>query len=339
MFANQFAVGQTLSVDTNYTAEQLVQDFLIGQGIQAENVIYTGDSRARGYFNGSQSNIGLHAGIILATGLAADAEGPNNGSNTNEGTSFDLPGDSVLTTISGSPLGTFDAAILEFDFQSISDSVYLRYVFASNEYMFWVGNNINDAFALLISGPGIVGEENIAMIPGTVTPVSIENVNANVNSQYYIDNENPLGVSVEYNGFTQAFTAVARLSANQSYHARLIIADAADDKFDSAIFLLKQSFASTSIGLGVTQDSFKRTSLAYPNPTNGHLKIEFNNPKHSTFLVSISDALGRVVYEKHTDEQIIQLTTTTFSDGLYFYSLVNTSKQERAYGKFIVEHK
>jgi len=46
----------------------------------------------------------------------------------------------------------------------------------------------NDIFAFLISGPGIVGTQNIALVPGTTTPVSIFNVNNVTNPAYYVNN-------------------------------------------------------------------------------------------------------------------------------------------------------
>ncbi len=139
--------GQILSVDTISTPELLVENVLLGHGIQISNVQFTGSPQSRGYFNGSNSNIGLGEGVILSTGRATDAEGPNGTPLSDLGTEFALPGDTALTAISGSQFGTFDAAIIEFDFQSSSDSVYLRYVFASNEYMLYVGTGVNDAFA------------------------------------------------------------------------------------------------------------------------------------------------------------------------------------------------
>ena len=104
-------------------------------------------------------------------------------------------------------------------------------------------------FAFLISGPGIVGEQNVALIPGTLTPVTIDNVNANINSQYYVDNENPPGSTVEYNGFTQVLTALAVLQPCETYRIRLAVADGGDGLFDSAVFLEAGSFTSPSISI------------------------------------------------------------------------------------------
>jgi gliding motility-associated-like protein len=246
-----------LVVDGNYTPQQLIEDVLIGQGVQVSNFQFTGDAQSRGFFDGSNSNIGLESGVILSTGRAADAVGPNStvaGSLSEDGTDFSRPGDSDLSGISGSLNGTFDAAVLEFDFIPSSDTVRFKYVFASNEYMFWVGtSNINDVFAFFLSGPGLVGEQNVALIPGTTTPISMVNVNANTNSQYYVDNGDQAGEegapTVKYNGFTTPLSAIAVLIPCETYTIRLAIADGGDGSYDSAVFLDAGSFTSPSVSL------------------------------------------------------------------------------------------
>jgi gliding motility-associated-like protein len=247
-----------LVVDATYSPQQLVEDVLIGQGVQVSNFQFTGNPASRGFFDGSSSNIGLASGVILSTGRAIDAVGPNSttaGSISEEGTDFMRPGDAALSAISASSLGTHDASVLEFDFIPSSDTVQFRYVFASNEYMFWVNptNNINDVFAFFVSGPGISGEQNIALLPGTTTPITMLNVNANTNSQYYIDNGDDAGeqggTSVNYNGFTRVLTAQVLLTSCQSYHIRLAIADGGDGTYDSAVFLEAGSFSSPTVSL------------------------------------------------------------------------------------------
>ncbi len=250
-----------LQVDAGYTPQQLVEDVLIGGGVQVSNFQFTGNAQARGYFDGTNSNIGLSSGIIISTGRVADAPGPNGTPVSDTGTEFNGQGDPELTAISGSPLGTFDAAYIEFDFVPSSDTVQFRYVFASNEYMLYVGTGVNDVFAFLISGPGIAGEQNVALIPGTTTPVTIDNVNANTNSQYYVDNENPPGSTVEYNGFTQVLTATAVLTPCETYHIRLAIADGGDESFDSAVFLEAGSFTSPSVSVNA-ESSYSNSPTA-----------------------------------------------------------------------------
>jgi len=44
-------------------------------------------------------------------------------------------------------------------------------------------------FAFFISGPGIVGEENLAVVPSTNIPVTINDINLDSYWQYYVNNE------------------------------------------------------------------------------------------------------------------------------------------------------
>ena len=288
-----------LVVDATYSPQQLVEDVLIGQGVQVSNIQFTGNPAARGYFFGANSNLNLDSGVILSTGRAVDAMGPNTstaGSIAEEGTDFFRPGDPALSAISGSSLGTHDASILEFDFIPSSDTVQFRYVFASNEYMFWVNpnNNINDVFAFFVSGPGIAGEMNIALLPGTTTPITMLNVNANTNAQYYIDNGDEAGeqggTTLSYNGFTTVLTAMAVLTSCETYHIRLAIADGGDGTYDSAVFLEAGSFTSPTVSLNAeTNYSSSSGSLALVEGCSSmSLTFERSEPLDAALTVGLN---------------------------------------------------
>ena len=67
---------------------------------------------------------------------------------------------------------TFDTLYhREFDVLVNSDSLQFDYVFGSEEYTTYVNSSFNDVFGLFISGPGIVGLQNLALIPTTTIPV------------------------------------------------------------------------------------------------------------------------------------------------------------------------
>ncbi len=266
-----------LSVNSTLTAQQLVDEVLLGPGVVAFNIQYTGHAQAIGYFNGTNSNIGLDSGIILTSGIIAGAVGPNN---STQFTGINLtPGNSILDSIAQQP--TLDAAVLEFDFIPSSDTVKFRYVFASEEYYEGVCTPYNDIFAFLISGPSIAGVQNIALIPNTNLPVTISSVNEGIIGQaiyspdstypwchlnytpYYLDNTSPPGTSVQYDGFTVVLTALAAVVPCQTYHIRLAIADGGnDDTWDSGVFIEAGSFNSHYISItgnpilrGATVDS------------------------------------------------------------------------------------
>lgn len=261
-----------LTVNGSFTPAQLV-DTLLGTGVTASGVTYTGNINCRGTFNGTMSNIGFSSGVLLTCGNLTNAIGPNNLSGASVGNG--LPGDPDLDMIM-SPTASFDATILEFDFIPTSDTVKFNYVFASEEYMEYVSTTpggINDGFGFFISGPGISGPfsggaQNIAIIPGTTLPVTMFNLNLYSYSMYYFDNGDgmgsgtaPDGATVQYDGFTVPLTAIAAVQCGETYHIKLAIGDGGDGILDSGVFLEEGSFSSQGVTIvpeisyGGTNDS------------------------------------------------------------------------------------
>lgn len=260
-----FSMFSQLNVNKNLTVTQLVQNVLIGNGVSASNITYSGNiSNAYGKFtNGGTTNLGLTSGIIMSTGDVADAPGPNNSgsitTNNNTGSDPDL-----AALIPGFTIN--DAATIEFDFVPLGDTVKFQYVFGSDEYPEFVNSSFNDVFGFFISGPNPAGgnyvSQNIAMIPGTTMPVTIDNVNINVNSQYYIDNTT--GMTIEYDGMTTVLTAWAVVTPCQTYHFKIAIGDAGDSSYDSAVFLKENSFSTDAVQI----------QTAYSVPNAGQNAIE-----------------------------------------------------------------
>ncbi|MFT5054439.1 MAG: hypothetical protein ACI97X_001465, partial [Oceanospirillaceae bacterium] len=160
--------------------EQWVEDVLLGSCVTVSNFTYTGEALGSGTFDGTGSNIGMDGGIIMTTGRASYAIGPDNVDdrtyNQNNG------GDADLDQLLNFGFTTEDAVILEFDFVPQGDTLRFNYIFGSEEYPEYVSSGFNDVFGFFISGPGYAGPfsngaENIALIPGTTTPVAINNLN------------------------------------------------------------------------------------------------------------------------------------------------------------------
>ncbi len=246
-----FTAKAQLTVNSAMTPTQLVQNVLLGSGVTASNITFSGPNAARGEFNGTASNIGFPGGVILATGDISVAVGPNNNGSLSNGGTGTISTDPQLTGIATNTL--YDAAILEFDFVPLADTLKFRYVFGSEEYMEFANSSFNDVFGFFISGPNPSGgnytNQNIALIPGTSTPVTINNVNGGNNAAYYFDNENPAGASVQYDGFTVPLTAIAPVACGATYHIKIAIADAGDGSWDSGVFLEAGSF--TSVGVQI----------------------------------------------------------------------------------------
>jgi hypothetical protein len=231
-----------LVVTQNNDANALVNNIL-GSGVSTSNLSIAGASSAFGTFSGGISaGIGIESGIMLSTGNVIDAIGPN--SSDSKSTSHGTAGDSDLTTIAGNT--TFDAATLTFDFISDGGNIFFDYVFASEEYNEFVNSTVNDSFAFFLDG------SNIALIPGTNTPVSINTVNGGnpvgtnaSNSEYFNNNDISDGgpfFDIEYDGFTNVFQASFLGLSAGNHTISLKIADAGDSAYDSTVFIQASSF-------------------------------------------------------------------------------------------------
>ena len=246
------------------TANQLVNNVLLGGGVSANNTSMFGDAIQIGFFNGINTNLGLDSGIVMSTGDIADLDpssfgGGNSPINTNTDPDLLNVANSVPPLIN-QPFfvsGIFDVATIEFDFIPNSDTVSFNYVFGSNEYLTWVNSEYNDVFGFFISGPGITGPYsspagfpngsiNIATVPNSIPPlpITISSVNNVLNSQYYIDNQFTFPQTFSCNGFTTLFNATTIVQCGETYHIRLALADGSDSSLDSWVFLEAGSFSS-----------------------------------------------------------------------------------------------
>jgi hypothetical protein len=255
---------------------------LAGNGVTISNVVLNCPNGGAGTFNATNSNIGMPAGILLTSGLADTVHGPNDQSGC--GHDHMAPGDPDLDGISSS--STHDACVLEFDMQVLSDSVEFRYSFASEEYLEFV-NSYNDAFAFFISGPGITGSQNIALIPGTSIPVTINNLNDVNYPQFYVDNGDGFTGSpqytdptvVQYDGFTTVLTAKKKgLQPCQTYHLKLAVADALDGVLDSGVFLEANSLTSNFVSLDTIQTDVPNVSNAVEGCVRGKIRFLLETP-------------------------------------------------------------
>ena len=250
----QITLNQTL------TPTQLVEDVLLGSGVQVSNITFNGQpgtllNEQIGSFDATNANVGITSGVVLATGSILNATGPNNSGSSSEGGGNFGFGDPDLLLLSGNP-SINDAAILEFDFIPIGDSIQFDFVFGSDEYLEFV-NSVNDAFGFFLSGPNINGPYtnnaiNIALIPNTTDPVTINTVNDAVNAAYYVDNGdgftapfNTDAFYVQYDGLTVRLTAKAAVTCGEVHHIKIAVGDASDTVWDSAVFLEGGSFTSS----------------------------------------------------------------------------------------------
>jgi Ig-like domain CHU_C associated len=209
--------------------EDLTQ-ILAGSGVTITNVKLTGAPAAAGIFSGAAvDKLDMDSGVILSSGKATDAAGPNTSQNTT--TAFNTPGDADLDKLVA-PLKTHDAVLLEFDVVTAGSTFGIRYIFASEEYKEFVGSAFNDVFGFYVDGA------NIALVPGTNKPVSINTISHVTNTQYYRDNPPGTGnLNTSFDGLTTLLEATATVTPGETHHIKLAIADTSDAILDSAVFL------------------------------------------------------------------------------------------------------
>jgi hypothetical protein len=234
------APARAISITANNDATALVNNLLAGSsGITATNATYTGSALSAGLFTGGNADgLGIDAGVILSTGRVIDAAGPNDSPSVGVAT-IGQPGTALI------PGTTFDAAILSFDFTTTTGEIAFNYVFGSEEYLEFVngtnsgGLSVNDQFRFFIDG------ENIALIPGTTTPISIDTVNSGLNSAFFRDNETG-ALNLQYDGFTTVLTAQKTGLSAGTHTLQLVIADLGDNIYDSGVFLQAGSITATA---------------------------------------------------------------------------------------------
>jgi len=253
-----FANAQPPTI-TTVNANNAVNNVLLGNGIQTSNIIFHGVAQQLGYFTHGNS-FGIDTGIVISTGNVGDIPGAV-GVTASTNMQSNYTDADILTSMqqnSALSASANDVAALEFDFIPLGDTVVFDYVFGSEEYPEFVCN-FNDGFAMFLSGPGVNGgfangAVNMALVPGTNTPVSISTVNsstascaqANSNANLYVNNLGLGGSSVVLDGYTRVFKARYLVQCGQTYHLKIIIADCNDRIYDSGLFLKAQSLSTSS---------------------------------------------------------------------------------------------
>lgn len=242
-----------LQVTPGISAQSLIANTLVGGDcFSVSNITASGNIMSRGTFSNGASNIGIGSGMVMSTGSVSILAGPNSSNSTNGGFSV-LASDPDLRTLIPT-LDLYDANVIEFDFTPTANTVSFEFLFGSEEYCEYVGTQFNDVFGFFVTGPGISGVANLAVIPNTTTPVTTNNVNHVLNSQYYFNNNYNIvscGLAVtnpvifqeaELDGWTTPLQARMSVQPCQTYHIKLAIADVSDWLFDSAVFLKANSF-------------------------------------------------------------------------------------------------
>jgi gliding motility-associated-like protein len=286
-----------VNVATSANIHSFIQK-LVGEGVTISNVRYSDSLCAMGYFTDSLAQSGFKKGIILTTGSAKLAEGPNDATTANK--INNLPGDLDLQNLyafTGNITSTSDASFIEFDFTANIDTIRIRYAFASEEYNAQ-NFELYDLMGIFLSVSGIAGYRNIATIPGTNIYISADNINGGnepdyckippigngENINYYIFNPCTSN-KMRYNGFTTVLETNVKIQPCQNYKMKIAIADFTTDKvYDSAVMLEEFSFGKPLITINqqdagdlIAQCESKKKPVLSATVNNGIYNWYFNN--------------------------------------------------------------
>ncbi|KAF2514555.1 T9SS type B sorting domain-containing protein [Flavobacterium foetidum] len=256
LFYSTISSAQGIIVDTTTLGiPELVREELMQNGCSNETNFRYSSRRGIGKFTSTNPNFPISTGIIIRNGIAKYTEGPYTGNN--ESSKLNNATDSDLQQISdnnGQVVPVTDVSFLEFDFTPLSSNFSFDFLFASNEYgEFQCG--FSDVFAFILTDLTTGISTNLAVVPGTTTPVSVKNIrdqqynssclsaNANLFDRYNV--ANPSQSAINMRGETKVLTASSTVIPNRTYRIKLAIGDYNDSNYDSAVFIKGGSFMTT----------------------------------------------------------------------------------------------
>ncbi|WP_157506031.1 choice-of-anchor L domain-containing protein [Formosa sp. Hel3_A1_48] len=293
-------LGPYLLVDqSTYTVEELVQDILVNSACaEISNIEFsTGtnfeSTNGIGYFSGNGVSFPFTEGILLTTGDASEAEGPE--ATTLSSGSSNWPGDTDLENVIPdlSPGTSNNATYIKFDFVPLANSISFNFVFASEEYGTYQCE-YTDAFAFLLTNNDTGQTTNLALVPETTDPISVLSVRNGAYNQdcqssneeffaaYYGGGGLPATDSpIDFIGHSVSMTAQSQVTPNTSYTIKLVIADAIDTSWDAAVFLEAGSFdLGGDLGDDITIES--GTALCLGDSLT--LDTQFPDAQHTWYL-------------------------------------------------------
>lgn len=245
--------SQSVGVDdTSYTAKSLVNLLVSNSCVNTYNHNLS-SNQSVAYFNNNNSTFPLKEGIIIRNGIAKYSEGKFLNNNLSSELNTDI--DQDLNTIgnnSGQNSRITDVAFLSFDFVSQSSEFDFDFVFASNEYGEWQCG-ASDLFGFVLTDVETGEKINIAVLPNSNDIISVKSIrdtqyNSSCNSvnptlfSRFNTLENNSDSSINMRGYTTILNASSKIEPNKKYNLKLVIGDANDSNFDSAVFIAPGNF-------------------------------------------------------------------------------------------------
>ena len=236
-------------------------------GITITGGTYVGQATQGGTFTGfdetgpAGQRLRIVDGVLLTTGSAPAALGPNNASGTS--TVWDAPGDPDLDVLTERLTSDANTLTLTFTAAPGTQSVMFDFIFGSEEYPEFAGSNTNDVFAAYLDGELVNLDVNGRPITANSALLRVANP------------PGPTAFNLEYDGFTPRVRTQAPLNAALTTHTlKFVIADNTTPGIDSGVFLSRLQGTTAAV-----------TAPATDVPTVGTLQL-------GTQSVEVSETAG-----------------------------------------------
>jgi cysteine-rich repeat protein len=200
-------------------ADVLAASIVKGAGVSVVSASYTGADGACGtYIDGP---LGMPDGIVMTSGAALNALPPNSDAATstvNDG------GTDALCSQLTAPYAANDVARLDvvIELEPGYDGIDLQYLFGSEEYPEYVGDNYNDSVGIFVDGVNVA-------LDGLGNTI-------NINGPFFSGASVITETETEYDGATPKLTNGKLLSAGE-HTITIVVCDAGDTSLDSGAFI------------------------------------------------------------------------------------------------------
>jgi len=319
----------TPSNQTDRKGEILIKNTFRNNSFRSSDVQLIGSTASVGVFENALGDIGIDRGLVFSTGQVLSLAQANDNSDAQASsiTPDDFLGeDEDLQRLTNSSIE--EVSGLKMTVIPREDRIEFRYVFGSEEYPEFNCAVNNDVLGIFITGPNPNGPDyiaqNIALVPDpadpsgftfTNFPVWTNSVNSGVAgtrttevcdganeslgfAQYY--NDNTGGQNLKLNGYLDVFRALAEVVPCAEYTVKIVIANAHDFAFDSAVFLEATPGYTITSDLGIDHELDEACA-------SGTLNIEFDNPVSQQTEVPIG-----IVPSSTADNSDFTLSSSSF---------------------------